>query len=89
MYIVFDIFRLINFKAFEVRIQYKLLSRDHFVCSNGYNSALLIDAVHKYAESIKFSEIFSFHYILKALQDNLFVLACEVLIHFAYFIHEL
>lgn len=74
MYIVFDIFRLINFKAFEVRIQYKLLSRDHFVCSNGYNSALLIDAVDKYAESIKFSEMFSFHYIFKALQDNLFVL---------------
>ena len=57
MDIIIEIFGMVDFKSFEVGIEDKFMSGDHFVCTKRNNFAFLIDLMNDYAESVKFGEI--------------------------------
>jgi hypothetical protein len=68
---------LIDFEAFEVGVQYKLLSGDHLIGSNRDHPTVLLNKMDKYAKPIQFCEVFGSHNILEAFEDNFLVLPCE------------
>lgn len=89
MDVVLQVLGLIDFETFEVRVQYKLLSGNHLICSCWNDSTVLFDEMNQHAQPIQFCEIFGLHDVFERFEDDFFMLTCEVVVHLAYSIHKI